>query len=208
MDDSVRTIFKALIKVPCIIMVAFLMLNVFAYAVSYFRIVSATNTIQQAVMENNFLTKDDTDTFVKYLSTMETAYLNNFEIHIDNETSSAKECIIPVTKYMTIGSSAVKDADQNSRVQYGTPVNVSVTANYKFIMPLVYGQTLKTGEVQGFSDTKLSGAADHGRTVSTDFISDAEAEYRRQHNSPLNTISVKSTVVGMQYYADIDSDKR
>ena len=59
MGDSVKFIFKTLIKVPVIVMVSFIIFNIFSWTISYFKLVGASYTIMQVGMENNFIPAKD-----------------------------------------------------------------------------------------------------------------------------------------------------
>lgn len=183
MDDyDVKFIFKTLVKVPIWIMVAFSIINVFAFTTSYFRIVGASYTLQQTVMDNNFLTQADLNSFNTYLDTLETAYLTDIHVVINTDAG---------------GVDTDRTTFINERKQYGNVVDVGVASTYKFIMPLdIRQQTVGEKGVQGIDG--MTGA------VTSDLLSQSEMKAKREHNVVGGNIDVVNTVVGLQYYSDLD----
>lgn len=110
MNDTVKMIFKTLILVPCIIFVAFLVFNIFAFGISYFKILSLSQVALQAAIENNYITNNDRTTLENYMNDyVETDILENV-------------AFTPNTTF--------------TKLQYGEEVTVGITANYRFILPL------------------------------------------------------------------------
>lgn len=186
MSDGVKFIFKTLIKVPIIICVSFFIFNIFAFTVSYFRIVSASNTIQQAVMDNNYLIESDKETFNKYLGDLGTACLTDIKLIIDTDGNDYN----PGTY-----------TEHNVRKQYGHTVTCGVTARFRPIIPLMYNETLQDGKVRGYgsmADESVSGGTK----------TDAELQRLREEKNKDagGNITIVGKVIGMQYYSDLDTN--
>lgn len=183
MDDyDVKFIFKTLAKVPIMIMVAFSLFNIFAFTISYFRIVGASYTLQQAVMDNNFLTQADLESYNAYLSSLETSYLTDIHVVINTD---AGEVNTDRTTFI------------NDRHQYGNVVDVGVASTYRFIMPLdIRQQTVGETGVQGMDGAR--------GTKSSQYLSNSEMEAKRERNVVGGNIDVVTTVVGLQYYSDLE----
>ena len=210
MENGVTWIFRTLIKVPIIIMTSFVILNIFAFTVSYFRIVGASNTIQQVVMDNNFIPAHELETFNNYLASLETAYLQDIKVVIDTDvddtTSTPSDNIAP---YMDDDSLIIS----NHKRQYGNVADCGVTARYKFILPLQYPETLEGGQVVGYGGT-ASGAAGgvrgdvdtlRGDTAATQSVNkDFDDLEGTRADSFGGNITVVNRVIGMQYYSDLE----
>lgn len=183
MDEyDVKFIFKTLAKVPIYIMIAFSVLNLFAFTLSYFRIVGASYTLQQAVMDNNFLTQADLDSYNKYLDKLETSYLTDVHVVINTDAGE-----VDTTRTTFI----------NERHQYGNVVDIGVASTYRFIMPLdIRQQTVGEKGVQG-----MEGLA--GTKTST-YLTKEEMKAKRERNVVGGNIDVVNTVVGLQYYSDLE----
>ena len=61
MSDNVKFIFMTLIKVPCIIFVAFFIFNIFAFFFIYFKMLGFSYVVMQEVVENNYITASQRD---------------------------------------------------------------------------------------------------------------------------------------------------
>ena len=129
MSDEVKNIFKILIKVPLIILVAYLVLNAFAFAFVYFKLLGASYAVMQVAIENNYLPDREYKTLKKYIEDFDT-----------NTDFLEHACVIT-----SPDSDATHAAPGNntSRKQYGATVVVGVSADYKMKWPLTYTQTIK-----------------------------------------------------------------
>lgn len=138
MEDGVKFIFKSLIKVPLIIMAAYLVLNMFAFAYIYFKMLGFSYGVMQVAIENNYIPPAEFNT------------LENFLDDLDN---------IPMAGNVRMSC----DSDgrgNNVKQQYGNTVTVSVDADYVIIWPLTYDQTLAT-------DAAGVGAPDNEKGISS-----------------------------------------
>lgn len=130
MSDSVKFIFKTLIKVPCFIMASFLIFNIFAFSFTYFRLLGFSYLLMQTAVENNYIPPAEENQLKAYLNGITSAYM------VDNAT-------------ITYG-------DSNNRKQYGQPVTVGVSAHYRFIWPLTPREQSTSGNT-GFDGLHGSG---------------------------------------------------
>lgn len=181
MSDGVKFIFKTLIKVPFIICVSFFIFNIFAFTVSYFRIVGASNTLQQAIMDNNYLVKTDKDTFDTYIKNLKTTCLTDIQLIVDTDGNDYPD------NYHW----------KNEREQYGNVITCGITARFKPIIPLIYTETLENGRVNGYGNGSVNNS---GGTKT-----DAQLQEARENKNKDagGNITVVTKVVGMQYYSDL-----
>lgn len=182
MSDGVKFIFKTLIKVPFIIFVSFFIFNIFAFTVSYFRIVGASNTLQQAIMDNNYLVDSDRTTFNTYIENLRTNCLTDIQLIVDTDGNDYDP-----EHYQ----------EHNKRKQYGHVITCGITARFKPIIPLIYTETLEDGKVRGYGST-YTGASGGTKT-------DAQLQEAREkkNKDAEGNITVVTKVVGMQYYSDL-----
>ena len=129
MSDEVKNIFKILIKVPLIILVAYLVLNAFAFAFVYFKLLGASYAVMQVAIENNYLPDREYKTLKKYIEDFDTN--TDFLEHACVITSSDSD------------ATHAAPGNNTSRKQYGATVVVGVSADYKMKWPLTYTQTIK-----------------------------------------------------------------
>lgn len=178
MTDSIRSIFKILIGVPVIIMVCFAVFNVFAFGLSYFKMLGLSYVVMQTAIENNYIPQDDKSTIENYMDSIETAVLSNIKF--------------------------TDDTDFN-RKQYGESVNVGVEARYNFIWPLtVKEQTSGEMGVEGMNDPLAYGGTNN--QTATGWKTNTELkDYRQEKSEKADTnIKIVYIVPGLKYYPDMD----
>ena len=139
MTDSVISIFKILIKVPFLICVSYLILNLFGFAVCYFKMLGIAYSLQQVVMENNYLPEREEDAIAKYtINVLESdrtnaaRFLHNATIFVGSEdtlNATAKSF-----EDVCLANNSNKVAGDNKRQQYGQPVTVAVAADFKIMV--------------------------------------------------------------------------
>lgn len=158
MNDSVKFIFRTLLRVPIIILVSYLIFNLFAFTFTYFRLLGYSYVAMQTVVENNFIPPDELNTLTDYLNSLETGIVSNLSVTCDTDISSPDE--------------------NNIKVQYGTPIKVTVSAKYTWVFPLV--------------NTAASGPDDS-----------AHADGLVYNENDNNNIVISYTVPGLKYYPDL-----
>ena len=134
MSENVKFIFKTLIKVPIIILVTYAIFNLFAFSLSYFKMLGVSYVAMQTAVENNYIPTTEWNTLENYLFSLESEMLENTTSVCDTGTG-------------------------NRRVQYGSPITVEVSAHYRFIWPLQPAEQHTTGQAAaGLAGTTNTGA--------------------------------------------------
>ena len=176
MQDGVKFIFKTLLKVPIIILVSFAVFNLFAFCLSYFKLLGISYVAMQTAVENNYIPTEEFNTLENYLNnTMATYMLENPKLECDTGSG-------------------------NKRVQYGGKVTVTVSAHYRFIWPLTPKE--QTG-LKNSDD--VNAVAGQNGTTTRSFSSNAQLEAARMkyENNTANNIIITYTVPGLKYYPDL-----
>lgn len=187
MSDSVKFIFKTLIKVPCYIMVAYMLLNLFAFSFTYFRVLGFSYVVMQTAVENNYIPTSEKNQLNKYLDEItQSAFVSN--AYIVYNSNSRTDGIIEEGVDTTIPSA-------EERRQYGRPVRVGVAFNYTFIWPLMPNQQVQDGK---------NAVAGLGGTDSAS-LSQAQLDQAREDVKSTNSIEIVYTVPGLKYYPDLIS---
>lgn len=120
MSDSVKFIFKTLLRVPIIIIVAYTIFNIFAFGLSYFKMLGLSYVAMQTAVENN------------YIPTSERASIENY---MQNE--------LQTDILQNVSFTADSDINESDRKQYGETVTIGVQAHYKFLWPLQPKETFE-----------------------------------------------------------------
>lgn len=178
MSDSVKFIFKTLIKIPVAIMAAYLVFNAFAFGLTYFKLLGFSYVVMQTAAENNYIPAEQLITLNSYLDGISnTGVVDNVVLVL----------VDPVTGH-----------DASVRTQYGAPVTVGVSAHYKFIWPLTPKDQLQNTS-EDFIGYDSSPGAFSG------FADEATLEQRRAEieNNTDNNINIIYTVPGLKYYPDL-----
>ena len=124
MSDSVKMVFKTLIKIPIIIMISYLIANILFFSISYFKILGVSYIVMQTAIKNNFIPATEQQTLETYMNSLETGVLENVTI---------------------------RGTDFTQRRQYGESITVGVEAHFNFILPLM--PTEYNGRVSGLNGT-------------------------------------------------------
>lgn len=189
LEDSVKYIFKTLIKVPVIIAVAYFVFNLFAFTITYFKVLGLSYTAMQVAVENNYIPETEKNTLTAYAADLTNSIemIDNFEIGCDTNLSNDIECT------NILGPEA---ATENRREQYGTPMTITVGCHYRVIWPLMPTQQKSNGvAVEGLNNSYAPGAD----------LTDAQLEALREDiaDNPQNNIVITYTVPGLKYYPDL-----
>lgn len=130
MSDGVKYIFKTLIKIPIIILVSFAVFNVFAFMLSYMKVLGISYAVLQTGMENNYIPPNEYYTLQYYMTNaMETPMLSPVEF-TPNTTTEKK--------------------------QYGEEITLGVQARYNIIWPLMPTEQIR-GQFDGMKSTNTFG---------------------------------------------------
>lgn len=193
MDDGIKYVFKTLVKIPIIVIVCYFFLNLFTFASAYLRMQGASNTIQRVVMDYNYLTQNDIETLEEYLAGIDerSSYLNNVQLIINTDNAFQQD---NPDSYRV-----------NNRQQYGVSVACGVTAKYTPVLPLIttYGDMLESGEVEGYGNGSATDESSGGGFKDFEAIQ-AESDRRLAEVTENNNMTFVNTVIGMQYYSDLD----
>lgn len=182
MSDNVKFIFKTLLKVPIIILVSYLIFNLFAFVFSYFRLVGLSYVTMQTAVENNFLPNTELRTLQNYADSLVVpGIFDNIQVCCDTSVEAGAD-----------GMDYSLDVSNNSKVQYGTPIAVSITAKYTWVFPLV--NTFGAGKDERYAAESAAAAGNGGNGVIYNDINNANSE----HN-----IVITYVVPGLKYYPDL-----
>jgi len=179
MSDNVKFIFKTLFRVPITIMIAYFIFNIFAFSLTYFKLLGLSYVVMQTAVENNYLPSEELNTINNYLDTVsDTGVINSAYLVLEDPDDSSIDIA-------------------TNRRQYGTPVTVGISANYRFILPLTPKEQLQNTDegFLGMDSGSFSGFAD-----------EAVLEQRRENiaSNPNNNINIIYTVPGLKYYPDLN----
>ena len=204
MTDSVKFIFKTLIKVPIFIFVAFLILNIFAIAFIYFKMLGLSYVVMQTAVENNYLPDSEVSMILSYLNEMS----NGIEMVTDagivieqSSTPTGSGYVVKAngTDYVVVNTYAGGGLSGGAltRHQYGREVVCGVYCNYKIIWPLDYRYTGNRSAIVNSADGQYTyqdvQGYKAGAQTHTSYIS-AFA------NLP---IAIVYKVPGLKYYPDM-----
>lgn len=175
MSNFVSTVFRVIIKVPIIVIVCYVIYNVFGFGLSYFKMLGLSYVALQTAVENNYIPPSEERTLKKYMENeMETGILQNVEF----------------TPNTALG--------EGSRRQYGDEVIVGVQAHYKFLFPLQPKEITKDNAGVDGANSKNSGRY-HGEKTEDELDRD-----RAKYDSGMNNIVIEYKVPGLRYYSDLD----
>lgn len=128
LEDSVKFIFKTLIKVPVIIVVTYIIFNLWVFSFSYLKILGVSYVVCNTAIQNNYIPSTERAQLESYFNSMETNMLTGIRF------------------------TANSDIDESDRKQYGEEVVAGVTANFQFIWPLM-PYDYYDNKVQGIDET-------------------------------------------------------
>ena len=181
MSDGVKFIFKTLIKVPCYIMVAYFILNIFAFAHTYFKMLGFSYVVMQTAVENNYLP--------------ETEY-NQLKAYLDRQTTAF--CVNPTILVNDPSDATITPAYGNpySRRQYGSKVAVGVAYDFRMIWPLMPIS----------ADEASTGQSDAGiNDWNTNVAIETANPWDTNTDRGWNRVEIRYTVPGLKYYPDLSS---
>lgn len=196
----VKGVFKTLLKVPCYIVIGYLIMNIVLFLGYYIKALGLSYAVMQVAVENNYIPESEdkilTSTMTSIGSDSQSAAVedeeklnmsavSNFGIYIDtdNSTESVEE-LYPDNPVFKPGS-RITDTSVNNRKQYGNTITVGVGYVYTAVLPLPTSAEKETQKV--YSD-KINGGAN-------------VFEYK---NSIVSTpVRITYRVPGLKYYPDL-----
>lgn len=145
MSDSVKFIFKTLIKVPIIITAAFGIFNIFAFCFIYFKMLGLSYVVMQTAVENNYLPKNELQSLYQYMQDDIGAIdmVESASIVVAKDDSGN---LATMTSATDTSASSGFARDARTKKQYGSEVDVGVTCKYKILLPLIDGGEGKTAD--------------------------------------------------------------
>ncbi len=231
MSDEVKFIFKTLLKVPIIIVVSFLILNLFAFFFVYFKVLGLSYVVMQTAVENNYLPKTEVNTLCNYAYTFEDIpMVTNAAIIVGRDSSNNYEYTQTAVDTSQLISGSDDDSGKNAigdvgtknynyhapdsgdantalhKVQYGKPVTVGVHCGYKLVWPLGYKETIDGVDATGTSQGVGDGVQGFDGTGVTAFKGTAQLENDRADKETLIQFDICHTVPGLKYYPDLLSN--
>lgn len=174
MSDSVKGIFKILIKVPVIIAISYLIFNLFAFSVSYFKLLGVSYSVMQIAMENNYIPDNEIQTITKDPSSNPSGKFLQYNYNT-NLLSDVK----------IVCDTSGHEADSlvnNTRKQYGNNINVGVVGTYTWLVPF-------RRSVEGY---KGEAAGKYGNEGTSGELTRNKTEIKIVYNVP-----------GLKYYPDL-----
>ena len=197
MSDSVRFIFRCIIKVPIFIMISYFIANIFFFSLFYFKFLGVSYAVMQTALENNYLP----ETEKKALE----ASLNSIYKYSDGTTSK----VIPSASIYINTDGNDNGTIKNEREQYGNQVVVGIKYTYRWIWPLTpeeYDQKPANLDSIASSDKGVvTSTGNEDRNVNgKSELGDSVLEGKRQAKADKSTHEIKILykVPGLQYYSD------
>lgn len=201
MVDSVKFIFRTLLRVPIIIAVVYLCLNVFSFTVNYIRLYSLSQVAINTAMENNYIPQNEFEALLGYADTLTNPIMNRVDIMVGTDAgdvtgtrrSDGTVNGIPFTQWQ--------------RGQYGQEVTVSVTGSFLWLLPIPW---VNNNEFAWMDRTEGMGGGPPS-VVNDAAAMQAELDRRGLGNPetavgwPRQNITFTYTVPGLKYYPDIDA---
>lgn len=160
MSDSVKFIFKTLIKIPCIIVAIYFIANIFFFSLFYFKFLGISYSVMNTGMENNYIPPTE-------LSMLKA----------DIEKVDTDSALIQGAEIVLNGS--------NDRKQYGTPINVGVRYRYRWLMPLMPEDY---GGVSGYDGLVNGNPRELPKLSQAEIEQRLKANADRSLNSPIEII--------------------
>lgn len=185
MEDGIKYIFKTLLKVPIIIVVAYFIFNIFAFCFIYFKMLGASYIVMQTAVENNYLPATELATLHNYINQFNNIEMVSNAALIVGDDGTNLVVYDGVTTDPTVPE-GLTTSDARRKTQYGHNVTVGVTCRFLPVWPLQHGR------VDGFNPGSGDGT-DYIGDPTTDMVVDIEA----------NNITITYNVPGLKYYPDL-----
>ena len=214
MSDSVKFIFKTLIKVPVLIFIAYMFLNIFAFFFIYFKTLGLSYVVMQETVENNFMTQSEFNQMNDYLEKInEIPLVVNASI-IYGKGSDGKPVYCPVnsSNRMTGYSGSIHGPSGRTvttdsafhKSNYGTAKTVGIHCEFKIVWPLDYNianRSVANNTTQTFKGAKNKVIMKTKYKMKNDYYNkqhDNKSKHKFSVKIPLN---IYYTVPGLRYYA-------
>lgn len=223
MSDNVKFIFMTLIKVPCIIFVAFFIFNIFAFFFIYFKMLGFSYVVMQEVVENNYITasqRDQINAQFKDIDDIPLAANTNIIIglstSVDASGNNIPACYDKYTGNTVLASNTSQNAtlvgtgrSALSRTQYGTQKTVGVHCDYTIVWPLSYNNSMTNDGTNGTGvDGNTGGKYDsvqskYNGDVYENNMDAASGDVVDRGHKVTIPLNIYYNVPGLKYYADM-----
>lgn len=190
MSDDVKFIFKTLIKVPCIIVISYLMFNIIMFVNFYFKGLGASYLVMQTVAANNYLPETEKQQMINVAKEFNESDLIRKVAFGCRTTSTSDEDL----QHQIRSNSDAIQIDSNSTVknQYGKSIKCYFAYEFIWQMPL----SNKGLKVDGINNSS-SGGMEAGLSQ--------EGLVTQSDNGDTGAVVIFSyTVPGLKYYPDME----
>lgn len=210
MTDEVKFIFKTLLKVPIMIMVAYAILNIFAFFFIYFKALGTSYVVMQTAVENNYLPPAELTQLYDYVNNWNNIEMvENAGIVIYDPDPTSDVATITGSNSATYEiMTSISDTtphygpeDARTRKQYGGTVTCGVACDYVLIWPLSHRETLEGADLDSSGDE--TGVNGMEGTASTSFKNSSDLDAMRDSKRSPFRIKLTYTVPGLRYYPDM-----
>lgn len=198
MSDSVKFIFKCLIKTPIYILISYLLANLFLFSMFYFKFLGVSYAVMQTALENNYIPSNEMTGLTKSV--------NDIYRYPDGSVSQ----VIPSAEIF-INVDGSDTTYNNDRRQYGNQIVVGVKYKYRWIWPLMpeeYGQVpADIGSLRGAEIGVVTSTGNEDKNIDgKSSLSEAELDRLRKEKADkgTNEIKILYKVPGLQYYSDLE----
>lgn len=198
MSDSVKFIFKCLIKTPIYILISYLLANLFLFSMFYFKFLGVSYAVMQTALENNYIPSNEMTGLTKSV--------NDIYRYPDGSVSQ----VIPSAEIF-INVDGSDTTYNNDRRQYGNQIVVGVKYKYRWIWPLMpqeYGQVpADIGSLRGAESGVVTSTGNEDKNIDgKSSLSEAELDRLRKEKADkgTNEIKILYKVPGLQYYSDLE----
>jgi hypothetical protein len=224
MEDGVKFIFKTLIKVPCIIFVAYLILNMLMFSYTYFKLLGMSYVVMQTCVENNYLPNSEFTDLLKYVDDLNTNTFAVGEVTEDSVDTSTYNPDYEVVSYagLVVGKTT---SDEEVIAYYDVPLCATATTHsIKYakvssagITPINDPTTDVSYSSEGLATTrkqyghsKYTGVYARYKmvwpTTHSENVSLNESEQNALRKTKVGTLNIRITytVPGLKYYPDMN----
>lgn len=218
MEDGVKFIFKTLIKIPCFIVAAYVVFNLFCFSITYFKMMGASYAIMQVAMENNYLPETELKSLNSYVQQFNSEKSNDLAANGTNMISDIKivtqvnntdgdKELVEIAGLNDAGAEETLNSDSNKRdKQYGEIVSYGLSYKYNWIWPLRSDQLFtNTGnETKDKDGNVVKGGVNGLGNGDTTIHSRAEYLMSKKKLDSEGIIKFIHSVPGLQYYPDLE----
>lgn len=199
----VKDVFKTLLKVPCYIVIGYLIMNIVLFLGYYVKALGLSYSVMKVAVENNYIPQNEenilTDTMKSIGSQatnnqgMNISAVDNFGMYIDTSGSASDSTLYTQVPSFKSAYTRMTANSDNTRRQYGHSIVVGVGYLYTPVLPLPQSAYLR------YNDQQYNYNSEY-----TDKVH-ASADIINYSNIPMISTPVRITykVPGLKYYPDL-----